>query len=176
MNIGEIMKGKKGFTLLELLVVVLIIGILAGIALPQYRKSVIKTNFAEAYLKLRAAAQIEEMCRLQCGIDKCYESTGSCFQAFISEIDDSINGCGEDCNAYNYNKGNFFVMSGGGGPSINENILASAMYQKEDVCICLTKDYQFVLSQNQCDMKQTTKDYSKILGIPEDENDECFCC
>ena len=55
------MSRKSAFTLIELLVVVLIIGILAAVAVPQYRKAVTRAKNAEALLTLRQIAQAIEM-------------------------------------------------------------------------------------------------------------------
>jgi type IV pilus assembly protein PilA len=56
----ELRKRSKGFTLIELMIVVAIIAILAAIAIPQYRKFQLKSKTSEAKVNIGAIRTCEE--------------------------------------------------------------------------------------------------------------------
>lgn len=81
---------KQGFTLMELLVVVLIIGILAAVAVPQYQLAVDKARFTEIQT---IGKKLSEMIELY------YLSTGK-YPDYWADLDITLPGCREEGKLY----------------------------------------------------------------------------
>jgi prepilin-type N-terminal cleavage/methylation domain-containing protein len=74
---------KNAFTLIELLITVLIIGILAAIALPQYQIAVLKSRFATVISNTKAIKNAEEI----------YYLTNGNYTGTLSNLDINIPQC-----------------------------------------------------------------------------------
>jgi type IV pilus assembly protein PilA len=61
-NLNLVNKAQKGFTLIELMIVVAIIGILAAVALPAYQTYTKKATFSEVVLASSAFKSAIEVC------------------------------------------------------------------------------------------------------------------
>ncbi|MBR3899596.1 MAG: prepilin-type N-terminal cleavage/methylation domain-containing protein [Elusimicrobiaceae bacterium] len=60
---------KKGFTLMEVMTVVIIVGILSSLALPQYRKILSKSRFTKAQVMAKAIHDACERTIAEWGVD-----------------------------------------------------------------------------------------------------------
>lgn len=101
---------NKGFTLLELLVVVLIMGILASIAIPQYNRSV------------RRAELIEGLSQGKTILDSAlrYRSSAGVMPSYFNELDVGFTGLNTDTSSMT--EGNFTYLLQTDGVRVNSNL------------------------------------------------------
>jgi type IV pilus assembly protein PilE len=61
------MRGKEGVTLLELMIVVVVVGILAAVAIPAYNNYVTRSRRSDAFTALETVRAAQEMYRAELG-------------------------------------------------------------------------------------------------------------
>ena len=79
-------KAQSGFTLIELMIVVAIIGILAAIALPAYQTYTAKAKFSEVIMATSSLKTAVELCTMSNG------STAKCVAASNNDVKAALSG------------------------------------------------------------------------------------
>ncbi len=105
---------QKGFTLIELMIVVAIIGILAAIAIPAYQDYTIRSQVTEG-LNLASA--------VKAGVSEFYANAGS-WPAGMSDLGNSTHPSGKYASDLDINNGTIVISYGG---QANQNINASVL-------------------------------------------------
>ncbi len=151
-----------------MLVVVLIIGILSAIALPQYEKAVTKARFAEAFVNLKALSQAVKVCELETGTVATARIDSICSQFSNLNIGFSCDSGDE----FNCNKGDFLYRA----TDVDGNGTASASWRKGDICLCVNEKGEVVGAQNSdgC-APEVDYDLLKMIGVAENSA-QCVCC
>ena len=122
---------NKAFTLIEVLVVVLIIGILTSVALPQYQKSVLKSRFSHA---LTIAATIRDA-------EHVYHDTFNTYTTDLDELDITpLPGCQKQGTPTNRQTA-IYICDGGWEILISAN---SDIKDRASVYVYVPKDYKLV--------------------------------
>jgi type IV pilus assembly protein PilA len=105
---------QKGFTLIELMIVVAIIGILAAIAIPAYQDYTIRSQVTEG-LNLASA--------VKAGVSEYYANAGS-WPATISDLGNSVDPSGKYASDLAISTGTINITYGG---QANQNIAGSIL-------------------------------------------------
>ncbi len=111
-------QARRGFTLIELLVVVLIIGILSAIALPQYKKAVMKARFVEVKMGMSSYMSAIDMYLMTNG----YPASSVNFTSDSGLLDKEVPTYGKIGNfstwqcGSNYCMGQFYANAGTSSP------------------------------------------------------------